>query len=172
MTELALTERFRVARRAAVIVDDERVRAEIALPVPAGSRLRIRRRFTESTRPQGLRLSAPIDLVVGDVRATDLTLWSTTAPEVVEVQVDAVEACTIHLWNTWGTDGIAHAWPGNAGVLVETDLTVEPPAVVLWCSDGLGGVRFDDLVVAIEILVPADLEPADEQAPAEASATV
>ena len=55
MTALSLTERFRVARRPVVTIDDERVRAEFALPVPGGSRLRIRRRFAEHARPQGLR---------------------------------------------------------------------------------------------------------------------
>lgn len=158
---LRLGERFRAARRGVVLVDDERVRAHFALPVPAGSTLRVHRRMANAARPQGLRLRAPVDLTVAGTRARDLALWSTTAPDVVEVGVDAVEDCTIDLWNTWRTDGIAHAWIGHAGMLVETDQTGEHPAVVLWCSDGVGRVSFDDLVVAVEIAVPAS-RPAAE----------
>lgn len=157
---LRLGERFRAARRGVVLVDDERVRAHFALPVPAGSTLRVHRRMTNPARPQGLRLRAPVDLVVAGVRTRDLVLWSSTAPEVVEVVVDSREDCTIDLWNTWRSDGIVHAWIGHAGMLVETDLTGEHPAVVLWCSDGTGRVSFDDLVVAVEIAVPVTVPAA------------
>ena len=51
---------------------------------------------------------------------------------------------------------------GHAGMLVETDLTGEHPAVVLWCSDGVGRVSFDDLVVAVEIAVPVTVPAAGD----------
>lgn len=157
MTDLSLAERFRLARRGAVLVDGERVRASFGLPVPAGATLRLHRRYASGARPQGLRLRADVDLLVGATRARDLTLWSSTAPERVEIRVDAAADTVVQLWNTWWAEGAAHAWLGNAGFLVETDLTGPHPVVVLWCSDGIGDVSFDDLVVAVEIEAPAEV---------------
>lgn len=166
MSGPSLADRFRLERRAVITVDGDRVRAAFGLPVPAGATLRLRRRFASTARPQGLRLVADVDLLVGDTAARDLTLWTTTAPDVVEVRLATDRDTTVQLWNTWWSDGVAQAWLGNAGFLIETDLTGDDPVVVLWCSDGVGEVSFDDLVVAVEVVVPAS--PAPAPAPAAA----
>ena len=153
-TELALADRFRLARRSVITFDGRRIRSVFAMPVPGGSIVRIHRRRATDTRPQGLHLSSRVDLVVNGHRARDLVLWSTTAPATVEVFVDTSANAIVDIWNTWMDEGIEQAWLGNAGMLVAVDLSQVNPAVQLSCSDGVGAASFDDMVLAVEIVEP------------------
>ena len=84
--------------------------------------------------------------------------------KLVEVLVDAVDDTVVYLWNTWTVDGIEHAWLANAGMVVETDLTGDAPAVRVACSDGHGDPTFDDLVVRIALLPTPPPPPVDAPA--------
>jgi hypothetical protein len=155
MAPSTLAERFQDARAAVVEVDGAPVHSVFALPVAGRTTLRITREAATPLRPQTLRLAAAVPLEANGRRATDLALRSTTAPEVVDVVVDAVDDTVVYLWNTWTTDGIEHAWLGNAGMRIEADLTGAEPVVRVACSDGVGPATFDDLVVAVALLPSA-----------------
>lgn len=152
--ELALADRFRLARRSVITFDGRRVRSVFAMPVPGGSIVRIHRRRATHARPQGLHLSSRVDLEVNGHRARDLVLWSTTAPATVEVFVDTSSNTIVDIWNCWMDDGIEQAWLANAGMLVAVDLSQVNPALTFSCSDGIGAASFDDMVLAVEIVEP------------------
>ena len=67
--ELALADRFRLARRRVIALDGRRIRSVFAMPVPGGSIMRIHRHHATHARPQGLHLSSRVDLVVNGHRA-------------------------------------------------------------------------------------------------------
>ena len=152
--ELALADRFRLARRSVIALDGRRIRSAFAMPVPGGSIVRIHRRRATHARPQGLHLSSRVDLVVNGHRARDLVLWSTTAPATVEVFVDTSANAIVDIWNSWLDDGIEQAWLANAGMLVAVDLSKVDPALQFSCSDGIGAASFDDMVLTVEIVEP------------------
>ncbi len=154
--ELALADRFRLARRSVIAFDGRRVRSVFAMPVPGGSVMRIHRCGATHARPQGLHLSGRVDLVVNGKRARDLVLWSTTAPPTVEVFVDTSANTIVDIWNCWMSDGIEQAWLANAGMLVAVDLSRVNPALQFSCSDGIGAATFDDMVLAVEIVEQVD----------------
>ena len=152
--ELALADRFRLARRRVISLDGRRIRSVFAMPVPGGSIVRIHRRHATHARPQGLHLSSRVDLVVNGHRARELVLWSTTAPATVEVFVDTSANAIVDIWNSWKDDGIEQAWLANAGMLVAVDLSQVNPALEFSCSDGIGTASFDDMVLAVEVVEP------------------
>jgi len=149
--QLPLSDRFRLARRSVIDVDNQLVRSVFALPVSAGSMLRVRRTHLNGGRPQCLRLAAAVDLRTNGRCARELVLRSSTSPSSVDIVVDTYDATVVYLWNTWTIDYVEHAWLGNAGMVIEADFTSTNPIVRLSCSDGVGPVSFDDLVVSIEI---------------------
>ncbi len=108
-----------------------------ALPVHGPTRLRIERLHASDERPQALRLAAAVALEVNGRRATDIVLRAATAPRVVDVVVLAVDPTVVYVWNTWMVDGIEHAWLGDAGMRIDTDLTAADPVVRLSCRDGV-----------------------------------
>ncbi len=147
----ALADRFRTTRATRLIVDGRQVHSAYALPVAGGSMLNVRKRHITGARPQSLRLAAAVDLVANGRRSRDLVLRGATLPSRADIIVDAAEPTIVYLWNTWTIDHTEHAWLGNAGLLVETDLTGVNPIVRLQCSDGVGAAAFDDLCLDIEI---------------------
>ena len=151
LAPLPLSDRFRLARRSVIDVDDQLVRSVFALPVAAGSMLRVRRTSVNGGRPQCLRLAAAVDLRTNGRCARDLAMRSSTSPSSVDIVVDTYDTTVVYLWNTWTIDYVDHAWLGNAGMVIEADFTSTNPIVRLSCSDGVGPVSFDDLVVSIEI---------------------
>ncbi len=142
------------ARRGGSSVVDHhgrRVHRVFALPIAHATRLHVSRLHAHPTRPQALRLAAAVDLEVNGHRAPEMVLWTATAPAATDVIVHAIDPTVIYVWNMWIVDGIEHAWLGESGMLVDTDLTGAEPVVRLWCRDAPGSDAFDDLVVALTL---------------------
>lgn len=144
-------DRFRSERATRISVAGQYVYSVYAMPVVGASVLNVRRRHVAATRPQALRLSAAVDLVANGHRSRDLVLRSATLPSRADIIVEADNSTIVYLWNTWTIEHTEHAWLGNAGLLVETDLTGINPTVRVRCSDGVGAADFDDLQLDIEI---------------------
>ncbi len=153
MTSLA--DRFRAARATRVDLDHQQVHSVYPIPMSGASALNVRRRQVSAARPQALRLAAAADLVANGHRSRELVLRSSTLPSRADILVDAADATIVYVWNTWMVDQTEHAWLGNAGMLVDTDLTGPNPVVRLRCSDGVGPTDFSDLCIDIEIAARA-----------------
>lgn len=147
----ALADRFRAARATRISVAGQYVYSVYAMPVVGASVLNVRRRHVTPDRPQALRMAAAVDLVANGHRSRDLVLRSATLPSRADIIVEADDPTIVYLWNTWTIEQTEHAWLGNAGLLVETDLTGINPVVRVRCSDGVGAPDFDDLRLDIEI---------------------
>jgi hypothetical protein len=148
---ITLADRFRAARATRIDVDGRQVHSVYAIPVAGSSLLNVRRRHVTAERPQSLRLGAAVDLVANGHRSRDLVLRSATLPSRADITVEADDPTIVYVWNTWTIEHTEHAWLGNAGMLVEYDLTGVNPTVRLRCSDGVGPADFDDLRLDIEI---------------------
>ena len=149
--EITLADRFRAARATRIDADGRRVHSVYALPVAGASLLNVRRRHITGERPQALRLAAAVDLVANGHRSRNLVLRAATLPSRADIIVEADDATIVYVWNTWLIEQTEHAWLGNAGMLVGTDLTGVNPVVRLQCSDGVGPANFDDLCIDIEV---------------------
>lgn len=91
-------------------------------------------------------------LRVGDIEAKHITLWRDTAPKEICVVVVAKKNARLRVWNIWrdainGQD-VTQAWLRNSGMRIEP--SGRPSETVLRCSDGVGPVDFDDLVVGLK----------------------
>lgn len=86
------------------------------------------------------------------VEAKHLTLWRDTAPRELLVSVAKKGNAKLRIWNIWrepaGSYEITQAWLGNAGMRIES--SGEGNETILRCSDGVGPVDFDDLIVSVK----------------------
>ena len=124
------------------------VHAYMRLPVAEGSRLTITRLRSSRTRAQALKIAADRgELRANGVVVPTVAIWSHSAPETAVVEVVGRRSKSVDIWNGWSFEGVDSSWLGNAGMLVESSGSSH----VLRCSDGLGDVSFDDLVVRIEV---------------------
>lgn len=102
-----------------------------------------------SPRPQALCMTAKGGtLQVEGQDASDLVLWTDTAPPHVEVHArpNRRRAMTIRFWNAWrDTRGVMQFGVGNVGMVVARS----SDQIMLLCSDGFGEVAFGDLRVEI-----------------------
>ncbi len=91
---------------------------------------------------------------IGKERFAHPVFWTHTAPQRVRLICHTRrERGAVGFWNIWrypGTDGIESRM-GNAGMYVEK---TSPDVYVLHCSNGIGEVDFEDLVVEVKILKP------------------
>jgi hypothetical protein len=152
LARVTLAERFEAVQGAPVEIDGQLAHMMYELPpIAAPAELRIALRAGDA-RPEGLRLKARHGRVVVNGEPLDnVVLWSDSAPPevVAELQPRGRQPMSLRLWNTWrDAQGIAHAWIGDAGMLVERD---DGGRVVLRCSDGFDRPSFDDLVVELEL---------------------
>lgn len=123
------------------------VHSVLRIQVGEGDILRISRRTSSPSRAQALKVATDR----GEVRANGIVvpvvaIWSHTAPPEVVVEVVGRRTRTVDLWNAWSFQGVDSAWLGNAGMIVEST----GDSHLLRCSDGLGDVSFDDLVVHVD----------------------
>ncbi|KRA67188.1 hypothetical protein ASD89_02960 [Caulobacter sp. Root656] len=118
-------------------------------PVPDQMVLEFRRGVATPVQGLAIKLEGGI-LCANDVEARHLTLWLDTAPkEVCLLITKKKKKARLMIWNIWrdtidGRD-ITQAWLGNSGMRIE--LSGEGNETILRCSDGVGPVNFDDLIV-------------------------
>lgn len=88
-------------------------------------------------------------LSANNVEAKHLTLWQDTAPEEVCVLITKRKKARLMIWNIWrdtiGGQDVTQAWLRNSGMRIER--SVDGGETILRCSDGIGPVNFDDLIV-------------------------
>lgn len=113
-----------------------------------GDTLRLTRQRSSPTRAQALKL----ELDKGELRANGVlmhtaAIWSHSAPSEVTLEVVGRRAKSIDIWNAWSLGGVESAWLGNSAMTVTTEGTSH----IISCSDGVGSVDFDDLVVQLDL---------------------
>ncbi|MGF9754542.1 hypothetical protein AAII07_05025 [Microvirga sp. 0TCS3.31] len=119
-------------------------------PVPAGV-LRLRMR-AKGDLEQGVGISADGGwLTVNGERSKQGALWTTTAPDEVEIVAKPLRgrpALTVRVWNIWKHPkrGSTMSSTANAGLVVER---ISDGAARLHASAGPGEPTFDDLVVDV-----------------------
>lgn len=124
------------------------VKALVRVPVRKGSVVTVSRRQATTDRPQGLKIGVDTgNLEVNGVEAPAVVLWSTTAPDKVELTVTGEGATSIDVWNCWSMGGVDSAWIGNAGMVTKATAT----GMVLRCSDGIGPADFSDLEIELSV---------------------
>lgn len=147
--EAKLSERFAQSRGRPIHLGDLEIHMIYERPVAPGDSIRVRRTGARSSPVQALRLKVETGkLLVHGEALKDVVLWSDTAPEEVVLVAEIPKGgTTLKIWNAWrDANGTMQAWIGDAGMLIRE----ESNGVQLRCSDGTGGVRFDDLVVEVE----------------------
>jgi hypothetical protein len=147
--EANLSERFAQSRGRPIRLGDLEVHMIYERRVGPGDSIRVRRAAAKPSPVQALRLKTEMGkLLVHGQALEDVVLWSDTAPnETILVAEVPKKGTTLKIWNAWrDSHGTMQAWIGDAGMLIQE----ERDRVRLRCSDGMGGVCFDDLVVEVE----------------------
>ena len=126
---MTFAELFAEAEEPEIEVDGRRL-SQVFRDDLTCARLRIDRIRATTSRRQGLVLDADVDLIVDGRGAPRLVLWSDSAPETVDIEVDG--PTEIRVWNVWSDHGMTQAWVGWASIHVETDDEVTR----LTCTDG------------------------------------
>lgn len=113
-----------------------------------GDTLRLTRQRSSPSRAQALKLA----LDKGELRANGVLMetaavWSHSAPSEVTLEVVGRRARSIDIWNAWSLAGVESSWIGNSAMTV----TSEGASHIIACSDGVGDVDFDDLVVRLDL---------------------
>lgn len=146
--QLTLSEMFEQTESNAIEWRDHVVRAVVRLPVRDGDILRLRRLGSSRERAQAIKLALNSgSLRVNGLASQTLAIWSHTAPEEVEIQVEGRRAATLDVWNAWSLDGVDNSWLGNAGIIVQD----HAGGHTMQCSDGVGDPDFADLVIWIGV---------------------
>lgn len=95
-------------------------------------------------------------MTVNGEKSKKLALWTSTAPESVEIAVKPLRGrsyLSVRVWNFWKLArwGSTMAWVANAGLLIERRSAV---SARLHASAGPGDPSFDDLTIDLDF-VPA-----------------
>lgn len=149
-----LAELFAAARSPTIEWEGHFVHAIWEL-VPVPEQLAIEFRSATSAPVQGLAVKLEGGtLCANGVEAKHLTLWQDTAPREVCVMIAKNGKARLKIWNIWretkGHYDVTHAWLRNSGMRIEP--SGEDGEMVLRCSDGIGPVSFDDLVVSVRAI--------------------
>lgn len=153
-----LADRFRSQRTDRIRVDHLEVHSLVEVILRPTSALEVIVESQRSDIAQSLTLrsrSQQLRVVSDDGPSAEselIELRTLSAPRVEVVGSDHADT-VLQMWNGWLVGATAHAWTGNAGIVVED---LEPPKNAntrfrLWCSDGLGDPTFDDLVALVTI---------------------
>jgi hypothetical protein len=169
MGGVSLSELFAKSGGEPILLGDQQVHSIFVGKIWTGDHVRVRRLGVTASPVQALRLKiVGGKLLINKQSLRDIVLWSDTAPEeTVLVAENADSGATIKIWNAWrDSQGTMQAWLGDAGMLIDKKGV---RGIRLRCSDGLGGVNFDDLVVEIEF-DPGSGKPADSKEGLESTA--
>lgn len=147
-----LSAAFQQRQGGTLIVDDKAVHQIVKVGLAPGlHRMRAVRGNVASDPVQGLHIKVENgQLLINRQTAPEMVLWADSSPETVDLGIVAKSECMLKIWNVWKVGGLAQAWVGNAGMVVEVD----GDAAVLRCSNGVGEVDLENLVVALHGLPP------------------
>jgi hypothetical protein len=147
-----LARRFADAQRQTVMWEGLPVYALYELPILAET-FSVEFVSAKSHPVQGVRLKVRGGMLrVNEMLADDVLLWRDSAPDLVSIRVQrrGRGTPTLRVWNIWrGGLDVVQAWLGNSGMRVE--IGAENSLIQLRCSDGVGQVTFDDLVVRLKL---------------------
>lgn len=120
----------------------------VRFSINPGDAIRLTRVTSSPSRAQALKL----ELDKGELRANGVLMetaavWSHSSPSEVTLEVVGKRARSIDIWNAWSLGGVETSWLGNSAMTV----TSEGSTHVLSCSDGVGPVNFDDLVIKLDL---------------------
>lgn len=142
--ELSLSELFEQSGDDVIEWNGQQVHAVVRLPVSDKTRVRLRRLGSSRDRAQALKLSLNSgSLRVNGLSSPSVAIWSHSANEDVEIEVEGRRANTLTIWNAWSLDGVDNAWLGNCGIVTQD----HAGGTTMQCSDGVGAPDFSDLVV-------------------------
>jgi hypothetical protein len=145
-----LSERFIETDAKSIDVDGRTVVQMYEREVTDGTTVDVEFLRTAGDRVQGLNFSLTDGvLVVEGERIRDLVLYTDTAPRHVRLICLTGGPATLQGWNSWRAESGEDrddAWIGEAGIAVDDQGSDE---VLLRCSDGIGPLDFDDLVVRL-----------------------
>ncbi len=117
-------------------------------PVPNQVVFEFRRGVATPVQGLAIKLEEGI-LCANNVEAKHLTLWQDTAPKEVCVLITKRKKARLMIWNIWretiGGRDVTQAWLRNSGMRIEP--SGDGNETILRCSDGIGPVNFDDLIV-------------------------
>lgn len=125
------------------------------IEIPCPSDFRLEFEAAKDCPVQGVNLKCVGGLLsIDDIQAKEMVLWKDTAPEVVYVHVRPAGRAvpTLKIWNVWrgkvGGVDVKQAWLGNAGMQFDQ----ADKRIRIRCSDGVGEVDFDNLIVSLKFL--------------------
>lgn len=149
---MTFTDSFEHETTEVLEIDGHHVYALLRFPILEGSRIRVRRLGSSSTRAQALKLAVDGgSLRTNGVTSPRLALWSHTAPSDAEV-VTTGPVTELQVWNAWSVDGVDSSWLGNAAIMIEQHAN----GWTLNCSDGVGDANFGDLIVWLGFTQPGE----------------
>jgi hypothetical protein len=145
-----LSERFMDTDAKSIEVDGRSVVQMYEREATDGTTVDVEFLRTAGDRVQGLNLSLTDGVLeVNEQRIRDVVLYTDTAPRHVRLLCRSGGPATLQVWNSWraqsGEDR-NDAWIGEAGIAVDDQGSEE---ALLRCSDGIGPLDFDDLVVRL-----------------------
>ncbi len=141
MTIKTLSEQFQFSMGSPIEVNGRKIHSIYTLDIAKGVLLNFKWLGTNSDFRQGIKIK--IDKGVIDINGTksaEIILWEDTSPLEFQLFCIPRKLAKLKLWNVWEVDSITQAWVGNAGI----DITERKDKVILKCSDGAGGINFDN----------------------------
>lgn len=146
--DVALARLFAKGDHRKAMWDSTKIYSYLRLSINPGDTIRLTRQKSSPSRAQALKLA----LDKGELRANGVLMetaavWSHSSPTEVTLEVVGRRARSIDIWNSWSLAGVESSWIGNAAMTV----TSEGLSHIISCSDGVGGVDFDDLVVRVDL---------------------
>ncbi|WP_420469891.1 hypothetical protein [Brevundimonas sp. FT23042] len=146
------------AERSPTIVWDGAVAYAVWEVTPVPEELAIEFLSAAAAPIQGLAVKIDGGMLrVNGEEAKHITLWQDTAPRKVRVVIAKKGKAKLSIWNIWreaiGGHDVTQAWLGNFGMRIEQ--SDDENETILRCSDGVGSVDFDNLVVSVKAVSPA-----------------
>jgi hypothetical protein len=143
-------ERFIAARGGPIRHADRELIWTYQLHVSTRDIVRVRFRDYVRDPVQGLAIDcADCEVRIAEQAGTKFQVWTDSAPESFAIHVwRAKPGAQLKFFNVWGDASHSPMMYrlNNAAILVESQGTAE---AVLRCSDGMGELQLDDLVVEI-----------------------
>jgi hypothetical protein len=143
-----LSGRFIESKGRPIQLDGETVHASHKVVLSPGIHpFQVRRVASKAEVKSGLQLKIRNgSMLVNGQSLAEFTLWTHTAPPVVEVQAEARSSTELLIWNVWLIEGLVQAWVGEAGIKIYCSGS----STRLECSGGGRVPDFTTLVVEVQ----------------------